>query len=85
MQQLFAEMLNGVHESVYCSCWRLRNNDKPNLHTLMSLFGFEEVVESRVHWKVSHNCFRNYEGGCSYCTGIGCECYEDLFCRKDKK
>ncbi len=26
----------------------------------------------------------NYEGGCSYCTGIGCECYEDLFLRKEK-
>lgn len=84
MQELFAEMLNCVHESVYCSCWRLPNNDKPNLHTLMSLFGFEEVVESRVHWKVPHNCFSNYEGGCSYCTGIGCECYEDLFLRKEK-
>ena len=28
---------------------------------------------------VPHNCFRNYEGGCSYCTGTGCACYEDLF------
>lgn len=57
---------------------------KGNLHTLMSLFNFEEVIQSRVHWKVPHNCFRNYEGGCSYCTGIGCECYEDLFLRKEK-
>lgn len=82
MQELFTEMLNGVHEPVYCSCWRLPNNDRINLHTLMSLFGFEEVIQSRVHWKVPHNCFRDYEGGCSYCTGIGCECYEDLFLRK---
>lgn len=51
----------------------------------MSLFSFEEVIQSRVHWKVPHNCFRNYEGGCSYCTGVDCECYEDLFLRKDKK
>lgn len=42
-------------------------------------------MESMVHWKVPYNCFRDYEDGCLYCTGIGCECYEDLFCRKDKK
>lgn len=84
MQELFAEMLNDVHKSVYCSCWRLPNNNRANLHTLMSLFNFEEVIQSRVHWKVPHNCFRNYEGGYSYCTGIGFECYEDLFLRKEK-
>lgn len=82
MQEIFRKMLDDVHESVYCSCWRLPNKDKVNLHTLMSLFGFEEVIKSRVHWKVPHNCFRNYNGGCSCCTGIGCECYEDLFLRK---
>lgn len=84
MQELFAEMLSDVKEDIYCSCWRLPNNYYTNLHTLMSLFGFEEVVQSRTHWKVPHNCFRDYEGGCSYCTGINCECYEDLFLRKRK-
>lgn len=84
MQKLFAEMLNSVHESVYCSCWRLSSNEKVNLHTLMSLFDFEEVIHSRVHWKVPYNCLRNYEDGCSFCTGINCECYEDLFLRKNR-
>lgn len=83
MQELFKKMLIDVHESIYCSCWRLPNNDSSNLHTLMLLFDFKEVVPSRVHWKVPHNCFRDYEGGCSYCTGIDCECYEDLFLRKE--
>lgn len=50
----------------------------------MSLFSFEEIMQSRMHWKVPHNCFRNYEGGGSYCSGVDCECYEDLFLRKDK-
>lgn len=85
MQELFTEMLNGVDEPVYCSCWRLADKDKVNLHTLMDMFGFEEVVHSRVHWKVPHNCFRNYKGGCAYCTGDGCECYEDLFLRNGNK
>lgn len=81
MQELFAEMLKDVQGCVYCSCWRLPDNDGVNLHTLMSLFGFEEVIHARVHWKVPYNCFRNYEGSCTCCTGIGCECYEDLFLR----
>ena len=40
IQKLFDEMLNGVHESIYCSCLRLPDNDKANLHTLMSFFDF---------------------------------------------
>ena len=82
IQELFKEMLEDKKEDVYCSCWRLPSNDRVNLYTLMSLFGFEEVIQSRVHWKVPHNCFRNYEDGCVYCTGIDCECWEDLFLRK---
>lgn len=83
MQELFTEMLNNMQESIYCSCWRLPNHDRVNLHTIMHLFNFEEVIPSRVHWKVPHNCFRNYEGGCLYCSGINCECYEDLFLRRE--
>lgn len=82
MQEIFTEMLTDVHEPVYCSCWRLANRDRINLYTLMHLFGFKEVVPSRVHWKIPHNCFRDYEGGCPYYTGIGCECWEDLFLRE---
>lgn len=84
MQELFTEMLSDVHEKVYCSCWRLPNSDRVNLQTIMSLFGFEKVIPSRGHWKVPHNCFRDYEGGCSYYKDIGCECYEDLFLREGK-
>lgn len=82
MQELFRVMLNGVYQDVYCSCWRLPNSDKVNLHTLMYLFGFKEVIKSRVHWKVPYNCFRNYKNDCVNCTGINCECYEDLYLRK---
>lgn len=82
MQEIFAKMLKNVRDSVYCSCWCLANNDKANLYTLMKLFGFEEAVHSRIHYKTPHNCFRDYKGGCSYCTGNDCECYEDLFLLK---
>lgn len=82
MQELFALMLNDIDEDVYCSCWRLPNNDRVNLYTLMSLFGFKEVIHSRVHWKVPHNCCRDYAVGCVYFTDNECECYEDLYLRK---
>lgn len=84
MQELFAEMLRDVHAPVYYGCRRLPNRGEVNLHTLMSMFDFEEVVHSRVHWKVPHNCFRDYGCKCIYYTGVGCECYEDLFLRKER-
>lgn len=75
MMELFTMMLSCVHEPVYCSCWRLPTNDRANLHSLMLLFGFHEVVHTRIHYKVPHNCHRHYEGGCICCTGDSCECY----------
>lgn len=82
MQALFAEMLKDAHDDIYCSCWRLPQKDKANLYTLMSMFGFKEVIHTRIHWKVPYNCFRNYDGGCTCCVGRNCECYEDLYMRK---
>jgi hypothetical protein len=84
MQELFEVMLKDVKEDVYCSCWRLPCNDKVNLHTLMDLFGFEEVIHSKNHWKVPHNCTAINKKNCIDYTGECCECYEDLFLRKDK-
>lgn len=85
MQKLFAKMLKNIHEPVYCSCWRIHNNEKINLYSLMQKFDFKEVVHSREHNKVPHNCFRDYDGGCVYCIGEGCECYEDLFLKEYTK
>ena len=45
----------------------------------LTLFNFKEVEESRFHWVVNDNCFRNYDGGCVKYTGDKCECYEDLY------
>lgn len=44
-----------------------------NLQNMLSLY-------YKGHYrKLNRRSFRNYEGGCVNCTGIGCECYEDLF------
>lgn len=81
MQALFTVMLLDVHEKVYCSCWRLPGKDRVNLQTIMDMFGFKEILKPRVSWKIPHNCFRNYVGGCVMCSGSDCECYEDLYLR----
>lgn len=82
MQELFKNMICDINSNIYCSCWRLNNRDKINLHTIMMLYNFEEIVRPIVHWKVGHNCFRNYDGGCLCYRGPACECYEDLYLRK---
>ena len=83
MQELFKEMLKDIDVPVYCSCWRAPDKDRVNLHTIMFLFGFEEVIHSRVHWKVHHNCFLIQDGcSCTHYTDADCNCYEDLFLRK---
>lgn len=80
MQELFRVMLGGIHEDVYCSCWRLPNKDI-NLHTLMYLFNFEKVLKPRVSYKVPYNC-QWTDKECVNCTGSNCECWEDLYLRK---
>ena len=80
MQDLFIQMLSNVKRPVYCSCWRLSDRELPNLYTLMKMFSFEKVIESRLHLKTPYNCKRmDY---CVYCTGENCECFEDLYVRK---
>jgi GNAT superfamily N-acetyltransferase len=82
MQQLFHIMINEIDLDIYCSCWRISNNDKVNLHTLMELFNFKKVVHDRIHCKVPYNCHCKNSKDCIYYNGINCECYEDLYLRK---
>lgn len=85
MQEIFTEMLKGVDFDVYCSCWRVFGRDYVNLHTMMKLFGFEEVVHDRAHWRIPHNCNHTDKVECCYSTGDDCECYDDLYLRKAHK
>ena len=85
MQAIFTEMFKDIDFDVYCSCWRVLGRDYVNLYTLMDMFGFKEVVRDRVHWKIPHNCNNKTKAACSYSTGIGCECYGDLYLRKAPK
>lgn len=81
MQELFTEMFKHYTGPVYCSCWRLPSKERINLYSIMKMFNFREIINVRVHWKAGHNCLKNENGGCVNYTGIGCECYEDLYLR----
>ena len=84
MQELFKEMLKDLKKDVYCSCWRIVDKDRANLQTLMEMFRFEKVVDTRTHWKNTYNCFRENKNNCVY-HHENCECYEDLYLRRYKK
>lgn len=83
MQELFNYMLDGVTKKVYCSCWRLPGKEI-NLKTLMKMFNFKEVINTRVTWCVGHNCHRDETLGnrCVYYKGKNCICCEDLYLRE---
>lgn len=85
MRMLFKAMLSDVDFEVFCSCWKLPNREKVNLHTLMDMYGFKEVVHHRVHWVEGYNCKCHdrctlYHGE----EGIRCDCFEDLYIRDRK-
>lgn len=82
MQALFAEMLKDVRENVYCSCWRVADNERVNMHTLMGMFGFECVLRPRVAFMSPHNCSYRSSVECVNYGGVGCHCYEDLYLRR---
>lgn len=81
MHTLFARLLSLTDEDVYCSCWRLNNNNFVNLSSLMFDFDFKEVINTRVTWKRPYNC--KSTNHCVYCKSDNeCTCYEDLYLRK---
>ena len=80
IQRLFSEMLKDIDENVYCSCWRLNNKDKPNLYSIMKIFGFEKVIEPEHSYQASHNC--HCPNDCKFSLGNSCVCWTDLYLRK---
>lgn len=91
MHKLFERICSLTDEDIYCSCWRLRDNEHPNLHSLMKDFGFEEVIHTRVTWDTNYNCYSGRNCCCvaqpchiahGTLTKAPCRCYEDLYLRK---
>lgn len=84
MHELFKRICDFTDERIYCSCWKVMNRDKVNLHSLMEDFGFKEVISPRVIWDTRYNCY-NAAKDCRYKqAGSYCRCQEDLYIRESK-
>lgn len=64
--------------SVYCDCWRIKDNEEVNLHSVMEHLGMHEVLRNRMKDKYPHsmNC-----KGCPYESEI-CFCCDDLYMKE---
>jgi predicted GNAT family N-acyltransferase len=76
---MIKEIIKDCTTDIYCSCLRLHNNSKINLHHSMQALGFEcvgksyKTFDSRYH-KACDDCIYKLDGPCA--------CYEDLYLRK---
>ena len=81
MSELFKRLVNSTDENIYCSCWRIDDQEdgKIKLRYIMSKYGFELVMPSVAHYHskyLCHTCPWKHEN---------CQCYEDLYLRKETK
>lgn len=79
---LLKELVEGWHKDIYCSCWRMGNNNKINLHHAMQKLGFKETIREyrKYYSKVSKVCDR-----CVMKSKGVCICYEDLYLKEGDK
>lgn len=84
MQQLFNRMINITDEEIICCCWRICDNEKVNLQSLMDMFGFKCVLKDSARFLNGCNCFKNSNTDCIYYKRHSCYCSEDLYVRPKK-
>ena len=77
MQELMDRIVASTDENIYCSCWRIDGSEKVNLHKHMKLFGFEKIMSDVKHYACGIVCRE-----CPW-KHSDCECYEDLYLRKE--
>lgn len=65
---------------LYCDCWRIKDNDKINLHSVMKYLGMHEVLKNRINRKYPHSKDCN---GCPY-ESENCFCCGDLYMKLRK-
>ena len=62
-------LLPNDHIPLYCNCWRIRNNEKINMYSVMKHMGMKEVVKQRVKRLNPHSI------DCCGCAQFQKECY----------
>ena len=66
--------------SVYCDCWRIRDNEEVNLHSVMKHLGMPDVLRDRMKDKYPHSKDCN---GCPN-ENENCFCCRDLYMKARK-
>lgn len=83
MHKLFERLIQLTDEDIYCSCWRLSNKEKANLHNLMVDFNFKCINKSEKEWNNDICRAEIYGLNCIYYKeNKNCHCYEDLYLLK---
>ena len=52
---MLTELLKGCTRDVYCSCWRVTDNEKVNLYHSMQSLGFEIAIRGRINFNSKYN------------------------------
>lgn len=65
-------------ESLFCNCWRVRDNENVNLHSVMRRMEMECVIKGQIS---RVNPYNNYcKNCCERCSD--CFCFGDLYMKK---
>jgi GNAT superfamily N-acetyltransferase len=76
---MISQVIEGCSQDIYCSCLRLHNSDKINLHHSMEALGFQCIVKNH---KTFNSKYHPACNDCIYKSDVKCVCYEDLYLRK---
>lgn len=76
--KMIETVIKDVKSDIYCSCWRLYDNQEVNLHHAMNKLGFELVNKEHKKFNAEHYNCKNI------CKGYkeNCKCYEDLYIKR---
>ena len=80
--ELIRQVIEGVTEDIYCSCWRTNDKSDIHLHHAMAEHGFSPCLPVRIQYD---SRYMNCPNECTSYTGKGCHCFEDLYIKKSKK
>lgn len=66
------------HIPLYCDCWRIRDNKRINMFSVMKHMGMHEVLRARIRRQTPHSI------SCCGCPQIqkGCYCCGDLYMKE---
>lgn len=72
-------LLKNIHTDIYCSCLKEPTKEKPNLHTIMTHYGFTCIQKNYKTFDRTHDSACN---NCNLKKIQNCKCHEDLYFRK---